>query len=1105
MNIKLSYVSFFLSVLLFASFSLQSTAKAKPETSKNDSLKSSTFSGLKFRNIGPAFTSGRIADFAVNPDNHSEYYVAVASGSVWKTINNGTTFTPIFDKYGSYSTGVIEMDPTNHNVLWLGTGENNHQRALGYGDGVYKSLDGGKNWENMGLKESRQIGGIVIDPKNSDIVLVAAEGSVWGPGGDRGIYKTKDGGKTWKKTLDISENTGANNIIMDPADNNVLYATTEQRRRHVYSKIGGGPESAVYKSADKGESWRKITKGLPSGDLGGMGIDISPVDNNVLYLIVEAGEGNSGFYRSSDRGESWQKMSSYSSSGQYYNEIFCDPVDVNKVYSTETVSQVSVDGGKTWTALGLEGRHVDDHALWIDPKDTNHIMIGGDGGVYETYDSGSNWIFKSNLSVTQFYRVQVDNDYPFYNVYGGTQDNNTLGGPSQNTCSEGVSNEDWKAILGGDGFWAQIDPSDPNIVYCESQYGNMARYDKKSGETLRIKPIPEKGEKSYKWNWNTPLIISPHSNTRLYTFANKVLRSDDRGESWKVISGDLTSQVDRNTWPVMDHFWSIDAVAKDVSTSLWGTGVSLDESPVQEDLLFAGTDDGVISITENGGKSWRQIRHIDGVPDFSYVSDIMPSKFDANVVYVSFDNHKRDDFKPYVFKSTDKGLTWTPVANNLPARGTVHTLQQDHVNQNLLFAGTEFGVFFSIDGGAEWVKLSSGIPTIAIKDISIQERENDLVLASFGRGFFILDDYTPLRELADNRDILKKEAHIFSIKDALMYLQTGAKYGQGAALFYAENPDFGASFTYYLKDTPKTLKQQRTEKEKKLFEDKKPIPQPGQDELLKEQNEDSPYLLFTIMDLQGNVIRKITSKPSKGINRVVWDLRYDSPMPVRMREVKFTPVAGAQSGSGRGRSGGGGMLATPGKYKVKMDMIVRDELLPLSEAVEFEAKMLNNATLERDDRDEVLAFSGKLSDLVRVMRGAQQLTEDDLEKVIKMRQTVLVSSNGTIEMMSELKKMELELKDILFAFDGPEAKASWEELDRIDMPLNSRLNSVLYSSWGSTHGVTGSMEEGYKIIIEEFPPVLEKIKELNGKINDFQSKLDMEKIQWTPDRVPQLQ
>ena len=1101
MNHRLKFLTILASTLLLFSFSIQSSAKQKPAAPKKDSLSSSTFSGLKFRNIGPAFTSGRISDFAVNPDNHSEYYVAVGSGNVWKTTNNGTTYKAIFDKYGSYAVGVVTMDPNNHNVVWVGTGENTHQRATGYGDGIYKSLDGGQSWKNMGLKNSRQIGGIVVDPNNSDVVFVAAEGSIWGPGEERGIYKTIDGGKTWNKTLDISENTGANNVIMDPADSDVLYATTEQRRRHVFTKIGGGPESAVYKSTDNGESWRKIVKGLPSVHLGGMGIAISPVDHNVLYLIVEAAEGKSGFYRSVNRGESWNKMSSYSASGQYYNEIYCDPVDVDKVYSTETVSKVTLDGGKTWKSVGNDGRHVDDHAIWVNPDDTNHILIGGDGGVYESYDSGKKWLFKANLSVTQFYRVQVDNDYPFYSVYGGTQDNNTLGGPSQNLSSAGVSNEDWKAILGGDGFWVQIDPTNPDIVYCEYQYGNMSRYDKKSGETLNIKPRPRKGEKTYKWNWDAPLIISPHSNTRLYTFANKVFRSDDMGESWKVISDDLTSQVDRNTWAVMDHFWSYDAVAKDVSTSLWGTGVSFAESTVQEDLLFAGTDDGVISISENGGESWKQIRKFAGVPDFSYVSDIMPSKHDANVVYISFNNHQRDDFKPYVLKSTDKGNTWTSISNNLPARGSVHTLQQDHVNSNLLFAGTEFGVFFSIDDGNEWVQFKSGMPTIAIRDITIQERENDLVLASFGRGFFILDDYTPLRELAENKGLLKQKAHIFKVDDALMYLQTGAKYGQGATLFHAENPKFGAVFSYYMSEVPKTLKQQRKEKEKELFKDKKPIPQPTQEELIKEKNEDTPYLIFTVSDLKDNVVRKITSKPSKGINRINWDLKYDSPMPVRMSEVKFNPTP---SSAGGRRGGGGGMLAAPGKYMVSLDMVVRGELIHLSDAVEFEANLLNNASLERDDRNEVMAFSEKLSDFVRVMRGSQQFTEEMLEKVIKMRQTVLQSSKGTNELMTDLKMLELEISKVLFKFDGPQAKASWEELEEIDMPLSRRLSSVLYAAWGSTHGITGTMDEAYQILMEEFPPVLKEIKELSNQVIEIQEKMDAQKIQWTPDRIPEL-
>nr|MDA3822844.1 hypothetical protein [Bacteroidales bacterium] len=814
---------FLASILSFAfiiapiDISAKQKKKNVEEEPTEEKDEASIYGGLKWRNIGPAMTSGRIADFAVNPENQSEWFVGVASGHVWKTINNGTTFEPVFDGQDVYSIGVVTMDPNNHNVVWVGTGENNHQRALGYGDGVYKSLDGGKSWKNMGLKDSRQIGGIVVDPRNSNIVFVAAEGSAWGPNGDRGLYKTIDGGENWNKILEISDETGVNNVVIDPVNPDLMYATSEQRRRHVYTKIGGGPESAFYRSTDGGETWIKSVKGLPSVDLGGMGIDVSPVDHNVLYLIVEAAEDNGGFYRSTDRGVSWSKMSDHSSSGQYYNEIYCDPLNVDKVYSMETYSAVTVDGGKTWENVGNDNRHVDDHALWIDPKDTNHFLIGSDGGIYESFDAGKTFLYKSNLAVTQFYRVNVDNDFPFYNVYGGTQDNNTLMGPSRNISSAGVTSDEWKSILGGDGFWVALDASNPNIVYCEYQYGNSSRYDKASGESVSIKVRPRKGEDTYKWNWNEPLVSSKHVPTRIYSMANKVFRSDDRGDSWEVISEDLTSGMDRNSWPAMGQYWSYDAVVKDVSTSLFGTGVSFCESPLNADLLYAGTDDGVVSVTDDGGASWRKVKTFEGVPEYTYVSDIMADKFDENTVYVSFDNRKRDDFKPYVLKSTDKGRTWTSIVANLPEDQTVHTLEQDTEIQNLLFAGTEFSFYFSLDAGKEWTQLKSGLPAIGVRDMVIQERENDIVLATFGRGFYVLDDYTPLRELAIQAEIKNSEAHIFDIPNAKMYSQTGAKYGQGSTYYKAKNPEFGAVITYFVKEVPSTLKKERQEKEKELI------------------------------------------------------------------------------------------------------------------------------------------------------------------------------------------------------------------------------------------------------------------------------------------------
>ena len=1080
---------------LMASGTIMAKKDDEGKKAKGDTIITSDLvSGLKFRSIGPAWASGRIADFAVNPKNPKEYYVGVASGNVWKTTNNGTTWNPVFDNYGAYSIGDVELDPNNPNVVWVGTGENNHQRALGYGDGIYKSVDGGKSFKNMGLKESRQIGGIVIDPRNPDVVFVAAEGSAWGQGGERGLYKTTDGGETWKKVLDISENTGVNNVKMDPSNPDIMYATSEQRRRTSFTKIGGGPESAVYKSTDGGENWRKITKGLPGVDLGGMGIDVSPVDPNVVYLIVEAAENKSGFYRSADKGESWEKMSDYASSGQYYNEIYCDPKNVDKVYSVETVSSVTTDGGKTWSRISTRGRHVDDHALWIDPADTGHYMIGGDGGIYETWDGGLTFDFKENLPVTQFYRVHVDNAQPFYNVYGGTQDNNSMGGPSQNLTSEGVINDEWFVTMGGDGFWVATDPDDPNIVYTEYQYGNAFRYDKKSGEAISIKPRERKDELTYKWNWNTPLFVSPHKGSRVYMAANKVFRSDDRGDTWQVISDDLTSQTDRNSFPVMGKYWPVDALAKDVSTSLWGTIVSLAESPVKEGLLYAGTDDGVISVTENGGQSWIQVKSFPGVPGFTYVSDICADRFDENVVYATFDNLKRDDFKPYVFKSTDKGKSWVSISGNLPENGTVHTIIQDFIRPGLLFAGTEFGIFFTIDNGKNWVQMKSGIPTIPVRDMAIQERESALALATFGRGFYVLDDYSPLRELS--HEMAAKEAHIFPVKDALMYIQTNVKNNQGDTYFVSPNPDFGATFSYYLKEVPKTKQQIRKEEEKKLFKEGNPIPQPTWRELQLENQEEKSHLIFTIYDAGGNVVRQLTTTPSKGINRINWDMRYSQTSSVRV-SGSFNPV----SESGRRRTSG--ILVMPGTYKLAMEMWHEGELISLAGPVEFVCKKLNNTTLPAQNYAENVEFAQKVSQLAVAVVGTSQMIGEVISKVEHIKQAIYSTPGASQQLMDRARALGKDLEELNFKMNGVPAPASGEEIPPAQVPINDRLGNITYTHSGSTSGITTTEKQGYEILKAEFPPVLNALKRIVEKdIPALEAELNQINAPWTPGRLP---
>ncbi|MCX6152154.1 MAG: glycosyl hydrolase [Ignavibacteriales bacterium] len=1079
-------------ILLVLSLCSVSVMAEKADTTKKDPLNTSKFGGLKFRSIGPAFTSGRIADFAVNPKNHSEYYVASASGHVWKTINAGTTFEPVFDNCNSYSIGCVVIDPNNSNVVWVGTGENNHQRALGYGDGVYKSIDGGKSFKNMGLKDSRQIGGIVIDPRNSNVVYVAAEGSVWGPGGDRGLFKSVDGGKTWKKALNISENTGVNNIVFDPRDPNVLYATSEQRRRHVYTKINGGPESAVYKSIDAGETWEKIMSGLPTVDIGGTGIAVSPVNPDYVYIIVEAAEGKSGFFRSTNRGASWDKMSDHVAQGQYYNEIYCDPKDVEKVYSVETITNVTEDGGKTWKSLGNNSRHVDDHALWIDPDDTKHFLIGGDGGVYESFDGGKNYVFKSNLPVTQLYRVNVDNSEPFYYVYGGTQDNNSFGGPSRTINADGIVNGDWFVTNGGDGFWTAIDPTNPNIVYAEAQYGNMVRYDKKSGEVIDIRPEPRKGELTYKWNWDTPLIISAHSPSRLYCAANKIFRSDDHGDTWEVISDDLTRQLDRNTWQVMGKYWSVDAVSKDVSTSLFGEIVSLVESPVKENLIYAGTDDGLIQVSEDA-KTWTKTEKFPGVPEYTYVSDILADKFNENIVYAAFNNHLRDDFKPYLLKSNDKGKSWESIAGNLPANGMVHSIEQDFINPNLLFVGTEFGFYFSFDGGEKWIQLKSGLPAIPVRDIAIQKRENDIVIATFGRGFYILDNYSPLREVT--KELFEKDAYLFPIKDALMYIPKWERYGQGSTYYKAPNPEFGATFSYYFKEVPKTLKQIRKEKEKDLFKDGKPIPQPTYAELQTEEKEIAPYFIFTIMDETGNVVRKINSEAKDGINRIVWDLKYESAQPINLKDDKFDPVA----------KGNSGLLAMPGNYKVAMALVTREGIKELIAPTTFNTTVLNNTTLPAANRAEVVTFQKKAMELGSIIIGTQKYTEELVKRVEFIKQALNNTPSVKPDLLQRAEQISKDLDDVLFAYNGQPSKASAEEVPPQAVPLNNRLGTMIYTQWVSTSNVTLNQKRSYEILQQEFPPILEKVKKIESEgIKPLEAELDKAGAPWTPGRLPSL-
>lgn len=1079
-------------LILIIGFS-SAQAKKKKDEEKKSPITNSTFNAFKWRSIGPAFASGRISDFAVNPDDFSTYYVAVSSGHIWKTTNNGITFKPIFDNYGVYSIGCIAMDPNNNNVLWAGTGENNHQRALGYGNGIYLTRDGGKSWENMGLKESRHIGEILIDPRNSNIIYAAAEGSTWAPNEERGVYKTTDGGKTWEKVLFISENTGVANLSFEPGNPDVIYAGAEQRRRRQFGKIGGGPESAFYKSTDAGLTWNKLENGIPGCDKGGMEIVVSPVNPNIVYAMFEASNGKGGTYRSTDRGASFNKQNDYNSSGQYYSELVCDPVNADKVYSLDTYTRVSTDGGKNWENVGLSKRHVDDHALWIDPNKTDHFMIGGDGGIYETWDNGKTYIHKTTLPVTQFYRVNVDNTEPFYWVYGGTQDNSSMGGPSQNISRSGVTSAEWIVTLGGDGFWQAIEPNNPDIVYSAYQYGNIHRYDKKSGEKIKVKPTPRENEDTYRWNWDTPFLISPHSGTTLYMAANKVFKSTDRGNTWEVISDDITRNEDRNQFKMMGKHWPTDAVAKHVSTSQWGTAVALAESPVKKGLVYVGTDDGVIQVTDDDGKTWTKTTTFPGVPEYTFVSDICPSRFDENVVFASFNNIKSDDFKPYLLKSNDKGKTWVSISNDLPNDQVVHTIIQDPVKENLLFTGTEFGIYSSLNGGNHWVKFGSGLPDIAVRDIAIQERESDLVIATFGRGFYIIDNYSPVRDITA-QEIENNEAILFPVKDALMYIKSGGRYGTGAALYLASNPEFGAEFTYYLKDIPTSLKSERKKKEKELFKEGSVIPTPTKEQIDAEKNETGPYLIFTIKDETGNIIRNIYKNASEGINRINWDFRYNTNNPIRLKGEKYDPL----------KRQGTSLRALPGKYSVEMAMFHNGEITELAGPVDFNAVVLNNASLPDKDKVATHKFYTQVGDLYRVMSGTEKYMNELATKTAYIQQALQSVNSAPLKLKNQAQQLANQLDEIEFIFQGTPAKASSEEVPPETMPLSDRLNEIAWASWGSSAAPTTTQKTSYKIVKQKLVPVLEKLKTIDGKLDELQNELDQMKAPYTPGRIPKF-
>jgi photosystem II stability/assembly factor-like uncharacterized protein len=979
-------------------------------------LNADLFKEFKFRSLGPSLTTGRVQDIAVDPKNPSVWYIGSAAGGVWKTENRGQTFKPVFDNAGSFNISTVVVDPKDSNIVWVGTGENANPRSAMYGDGVYKSTNGGETFTRMGLEHSEHIGNIKIDPRNSNVVYVAAQGPLWAPGGDRGLYKTTDGGQTWKAIINVSPDTGVNEVQIDPTNPDILYASAYQRRRAVGQFVGGGPEGGIYKSMNAGEKWTKITKGLPT-NVGRIGLALDgKVKPTRVYALVDAVTAESGFYRSDDAGLSFYRMgvplggvgapaaaapavpaappaargagaragappagatgagaaapaagagagvagaAGAPAAGRqggggaggrggdgvyrgedphYYYEIFVDPNRPDTIWSEGLNMSLSADGGKTFGPLAMQYNsaiHVDFHAIVFDPLDKNHLIFGNDGGLYETWDFGKNVRHFDNLPVSQFYRIATDNALPFYKICGGLQDNNSMCGPSRSINQYGIRTNDWFLTGGGDGFQSRVDPEDPNIIYASSQFCGLTRLDLRTSQSKGIRPntfsagdAPTRatppagaaagapagggagaggagggggrggrGNATERVNWDCAYMISPHSHTRLYIGGEKVYRSDDRGDTWTPISPDLTRDVDPLTTPIMGKVWDpATTVSYNRSTTQVSTIVSIDESPLLEGLIYIGTDDGLVQVTEDGGKNWRKTDTFPGVPAGTYVTDVFASPLDSNVVFIAMGNHQRGDFKPYVLRSSDRGKTFTSIVGDLPVeRNNVWTIAQDHVNRNLLFAGGEFGVFFTVDGGSHWIKFTGGLPTTQVRDIAIQRRENDLVLGTFGRGVYVLDDYSALREI--NADTLGQEVQLLPVRTTYAYNEYRLSQAS-TPMVETPNPPVGATISYYVSPTM------------------------------------TGNLVLTITDDTGKQIRRLDSiAKDAGVHRLTWNLRPD-PAPAAAGAVGGRG-AGGGGGGGFGGGRGGGAMVDPGHYTATLGKLDGDKVAPIGKPQSF--------------------------------------------------------------------------------------------------------------------------------------------------------------------------
>ena len=1021
------------------------------------------------RSIGPAVMSGRVADIAVaeSPDARggslgTVIYIAAATGGVWKSTSGGVTWEPVLDNAGVGSMGDVTVAPSDSEIVWAGSGEPNNMRSSSYGDGVYKSVDGGESFRHTGLRTSQHIGRIVIDPRNPDVVYVAAVGPLWAAGGERGVFKTSDGGETWEGVLTIDQHTGVTDLVMDPSDPNTLYASALQRERRAYSYVGGGPGSGIYKTTDAGATWTELTEGLPASDMGRIGLDISRTHPGTLYAVIEGSE--QGVYRTDNGGRTWRQTSDIASIPWYFGQIRVDPSDRDVVYHLGVPLQRSMDGGVTWDRIA-RSVHVDHHALWINPENPANLLLGNDGGFYVSHDRGETWDFSPNLPISQFYAVGIDMQEPFFGIYGGLQDNSTWGGPSRTRNSMGIGNADWYRMAGGDGFFAAIDPNDHNIAFVESQNGNLVRFNGRTGERKSIRPRPAPDGDDYRFNWSAPIQISPHDPATVYFAGNHVFKSTNRGDSWQVLGEDLTREIDRDSLPMMGVVPDDEAVSRHQGTAVFSNISTMHVSALRPGVIAAGTDDGTISVTTDDGQTWHKMTGFPGVPDTTYVSKVRWSAHDEATLYATFDGHRSNDFRPYVLKSTDRGESWAPISGNLPDFGNVRAFAEHHENPDLLFVGTEVRPFVSIDGGGTWTPLENGIPPSPVHDIKVHPRENSLVVATHGRGFFLIDDLTPFQRMAEAK--AAGGPYMFPVADPLAFVvNTAHTTGTHADRNYsADNPDYGAAIHYYLHERA------------------------------------GGETVVEIVAPDGQILRTLQAPGAAGLHRVQWELRLDPPW-------SGPPEQGGGGTGGRfGGFGGGtasGPPALPGNYTARLKItpdegdatiVERAFVVHLDERIGMTQEQL--AELQ-----ELRLRHRELSATVRMAVTQAEAVEEELSGVVAAIKRTAGSGTGTVaDLHARTDSLAERAGGILEALRG--GGNGFGNAGGGDSGSPDPIRQQLAGANGLHQAYAPATADERATLDRIVQPLQEQVSLLNGLLAELatlRAALDEAGVPWTPGR-----